>query len=564
MHRDDFSPDWIETPPPPDSYRSIFKWGGPGEFKHPSGGFLRIIKQELGLTEADFAQREKTGEEPVTEEAAPPVLSDADRDELAGLVGTANLTTDTYSRVKFSSGKAMEDILRLRDKTLTHLPGAVVHPRGKEDVHKVVDFCRKRRLPLHVYSGGSSVTLGLNCPRGGVTLVMSTHMNRVLAFNETNQTITVEAGMMGPDYEDLLNNAPEKLGALDRYTGGHFPQSFEYSSVGGWVVTLGAGQASSYYGDAYDLVTSQEYITPAGTLKTLDYPGTATGPKVNDIMKGSEGCFGVLVAVTMKVFRYRPENTRRFAFMMPDWPSGLAAVRAICQGQFGMPSILRLSDPEETDIGLNMYGISGSFLDRLMKIRGHRPGERCLLIGQADGEAAFARNIKKQVKAVCRHHRGMYLTSYPMKKWHHGRFSDPYMREDLNDYGIIIDTLESGVTWDNLPRLYQGVRDYIKSRPQTICMTHASHFYSQGTNLYFIFIIKETDTETFLSFQRGVIDEIVRCGGSLSHHHGVGRMMGPWMEAHLGKEQMEVLRALKRHFDPEGIMNPGGVLGLDA
>jgi alkyldihydroxyacetonephosphate synthase len=137
------------------------------------------------------------------------------------------------------------------------------------------------------------------------------------------------------------------------------------------------------------------------------------------------------------------------------------------------------------------------------------------------------------------------------------------MREDLGDYGIMIDTLETAVTWDNLHRLHEGVRAYVKSRPDTMCMTHASHFYPQGTNLYFIFIARMNDPDEYRKFQSGIIDHIQKYGGSLSHHHGVGRMIGPWMEKHLGKEQMAVLRALKRHFDPRNIMNPGGQLGLD-
>lgn len=137
------------------------------------------------------------------------------------------------------------------------------------------------------------------------------------------------------------------------------------------------------------------------------------------------------------------------------------------------------------------------------------------------------------------------------------------MREDLMDFGVVIDTLECSVTWENLHAVHQGVREYIKSRPRTMCMTHASHFYPQGTNLYFIFLARMDDIEDFRRFQRGIIDEIQRYGGSLSHHHGIGRMMGPWLEKHLGKEQMEVLKALKRHFDPSNIMNPGGQLGLD-
>jgi len=562
MSRDkSFTPEWIDTPPPEKTYRSIFKWGAPDRVKHPSHGFYRAVKESLGLSDDDFARKTSTGEEKISQEIAPAMAAE-DLAALAEIVGEKNVSTDTFSRLKFSSGKAMEDLLKLREHVIENIADVVVHPRDREDVKKIVALCHARKIPVNVYGGGSSVTLGLECVRGGVSLAMNTHMNRIIEFNETNQTITVEPGIMGPAYEEALNNAPQKFGTGHRYTGGHFPQSFEHSSVGGWVVTLSAGQSSTYYGDAYHLVISQEYVTPVGSFKTLAYPGTATGPKVNDIMKGSEGCFGVLVAVTMKIFRYFPDNRQPFSYILPDWESAVNAARNICQGEFGLPSILRISDPEETDVAMKMFGISGSVLDRLMIFRGHIPGKRCLLIGQADGEKNFAQQVKKNSKKICKNYNGMYLTSYPMNKWMHGRFSDPYMREDLNDYGIIIDTLESAVTWDNLHHLHQGVRSYIKNHPHTICMTHASHFYRQGTNLYFIFIRRSMPTRDFLTFQRGIIDQIEKHGGSLSHHHGVGKMMAPWMEKHLGKEQMAVLQALKNHFDPNRIMNPGGTLGL--
>ncbi|MBI4832398.1 MAG: FAD-binding oxidoreductase, partial [Candidatus Lindowbacteria bacterium] len=189
--------------------------------------------------------------------------------------------------------------------------------------------------------------------------------------------------------------------------------------------------------------------------------------------------------------------------------------------------------------------------------------ERCLYIGQSEGERDFARNVKAKVMKICRERGAMYMTGYPLKNWEHSRYADPYLREDLHDYGIIIDTLESGVTWSNFHNLHTGVRNFIKSRPNTVCMAHASHFYPQGTNLYFIFITRIADVGEYKEFQNGIIDCISRHGGSLSHHHGVGKMIAPWMERHLGKGQMDVLRALKKHFDPNNIMNPGGTLGLD-
>jgi alkyldihydroxyacetonephosphate synthase len=555
-----FMPDWFEKEPTKQSFRSVFKWGATDYFKNPSQGFFNVIKNELGLTDDYFQTPLNTGEKIVENTNKIKILPE-DINLFEKIVGKDNLNFDTYSRLKYSSGKSMEEIINLRQEKIENICDIVLHPRNKEDIRQIVELCHTKKIPLHVCGGGSSVTLGLICPKGGVTLVMNTHMNKMIAFNETNQTITVESGMMGPDYEDLLNNAPERLNSKKRYTGGHFPQSFEFSSVGGWVVTLGSGQSSSYYGDACDLVISQEYITPTGSFKTHDFPSTATGPKINDTMKGSEGCFGVLVSLTMKVFQYQPETSKEFAFMFPDFERVKNTARQISQAEFGMPSILRFSDPEETDIAMKMYGLEGSLLDKFMKVKGLKSGSRCLLMGQTDGHKDFSKNLFKQIKKVSKSNKGLYLTGYPMRKWRKGRFSDPYMRDSLNDFGVMIDTLEASVTWNNLSQLYDAVRTYIKKHPNTICMTHASHFYAQGTNLYFIFITKMQTLTEFRIFQRGIIEKIEQNFGSLSHHHGVGRMMAPWMEKHLGEKQMDILRAIKKHFDPNNIMNPGG-LGL--
>jgi alkyldihydroxyacetonephosphate synthase len=180
-----------------------------------------------------------------------------------------------------------------------------------------------------------------------------------------------------------------------------------------------------------------------------------------------------------------------------------------------------------------------------------------------EGDKDYAKLVKRKLTRIAKKHGAISLGWYAPKKWEKTRYTEPYMREDLGDYGILIDTLEAGVTWDNLHRLHEGVHAYIKSRPDIMCMTHASHFYPQGTNLYFIFIAHMRDADDYRAFQSGIFDQIQKFGGSLSHHHGVGRMIGPWMENHLGKEQMAVLRTLKKHFDPNNIMNPGGVLGLD-
>ena len=556
-----FQPRWREDAPIQGSYRSIFKYS-PDEFKHPSPAWVEMFKQEFNMTDADFLKREPGGDEEVAIDHEIK-LSNDEINAFANMVGQENVATDDYSRAKFSHGKSLDENIDLRRNIVRKAPDVVVHPRSKEDVREIVEYCNARKIAIYTYGGGSGVVLGIRPDKGGVALVMRTHMNKVLRVNEVNHTALVQPGAMGPDYEDALNNAPERFGSKRPYTCGHFPQSFELSSVGGWILALGSGQASTYYGDASDIVLCQEYVTPAGIFKTLDIPGTATGPRVNDIMKGSEGAFGILVEATMKIFRYMPYNRQRFSFMFPKWKNAVEASREIVQAEFGLPAVYRISDPEETEIGLKLKGLGDGLLDRFLKARGFEPGKRSLCIGTVEGEKRFARNVKRQVSKIARKHGAMSLTGYVTRQWEHGRYSDIHMRDDLLDYGIILDTLESGVTWENLHRLHQGVRSFAKQRPKTLCLTHASHFYPQGTNLYFIFVIKPDDPDEFFQFRSDIVDKILENGGSISHHHGIGRIFAPWLETHLGKEQMHILRAVKNHLDPNNIMNPGGQLALD-
>ncbi|MDJ0803707.1 MAG: FAD-binding oxidoreductase, partial [Desulfobacterales bacterium] len=321
-----FQPDWSEEPPPPGSYRSIFKYGDPSGFKHPSDKWYAMLKEDFGLNDRDFAARQNEGRAPLALER-PPRLAERQMAALTAIVGAENVAADEYTRARHAYGKTTEEMIELSRGVVREIADLVVHPRHKEDVRRIVAYCHAERIPIVVFSGGSSVTLGLRPIQGGITLVMGTHMNRFMELNEENQTARVQPGILGPAYEKTLNQAPERLRAGRRYTGGHFPQSFEYSTVGGWVLTLGSGQASTYYGDAADLMVSLEIVTPTGDIRTLDYPATATGPKVADLIKGSEGAFGVLVEVTLRVYRHMPANRRHFSFMFPSWPAAVEASR---------------------------------------------------------------------------------------------------------------------------------------------------------------------------------------------------------------------------------------------
>ncbi len=377
--KDDFKPNWYEGETPTGTYRSLFRWNDPNAFKHPNQGFYRLLRDTFGLRDEDFIHP-RLDNDPLDVEI-PCQLSVNHLREFSQIVGDENIKIDTFSRVKASYGAGMLDALRLREKIIENICDAVLLPRSREEVEKIIQYCDWQKIPVSIYGGGSTVTRGMEAPLRGICLDMSAHMKKVLAFNEVNQTISVQAGMWGPELEDILNHAPERFGAHDRYTCGHFPQSFEHSSVGGWVVTRGAGQNSTYYGKIEDMVIAQEYVTPIGILQTQEHPRAATGPDFDQVMMGSEGTFGVLTSATLRIFKFRPENQQRFSFLFKTWEEACAAYREIMQGEFGFPSVFRLSDPEETDTAMRIYHIHASPADSLLKLLGYQPMQRCLLLG---------------------------------------------------------------------------------------------------------------------------------------------------------------------------------------
>ena len=559
MSDKNFIPDWTNQPPVPGSYRSIAKEGRPDQIKVPSNKYFAQLKKDLKL-ENDFFKNKQDGNQLVN--SVPPSTLDKDfLDQVIAIVGKENVQLDDYNRVKFSYGKLAEEMVNLKRGVLHEITSAAVHPRDKQDVQKLVTLCNEQKIPIYVFGGGSSCNKGFLPQKGGITLVLNTHMNKVLEVNELNSTCRVQAGCMGPQLEDALNNAPEKFHTVHRFTNGHFPQSFELSTVGGWVLTMGSGQASTYYGEPANLVLSMEMITPVGTINTSDYPTTATGPRVMDMLKGSEGVFGILVELTVKVFRYMPENRKHFGYIFPDFPRAVSAAREICQGQFGLPAIFRISDSFETDNAFQMYP-QPAIAEWGLKTLGFKPGKRCICMGTVEGEKDFTKLVHRKIARIARQHGGLSIGGKPAKDWEEDRYTSFLIGEAITDYDIIMDTVETPVKWDNMHHIHDAVLAYAQSVPGTTCFSHMSHFYPYGSNLYFIFGLVG-NVEDYIAYRTGLVDAMVKAGGSPSHHHGVGRLMHQWIEKFLGTEEMDVLRALKLHFDPNNIMNPGYQLGLD-
>lgn len=559
-----FEPKWVLTPAPEESYRSIFRWGDPEFFKYPKESLYKLMKETFKMTDDDFKDyTDDIGFDKVDLSAHPSKIAKKHVEDLKKIVGDEFVTTEDYPRLAVAYGCTGYDLLRLRHKQIENVPDVVVYPDTTEQVEQLVAYATENKIPLYVYGGGSSVTRGMEAVKGGMTLDMRKRFNKVISFNETDQTITVQAGMSGPKLEETLQNAPNLFGAKRAYTCGHFPQSFEYSSVGGWTVTRGAGQNSTYYGCITDIVLSQKYATPIGRIVTSHYPREATGPNLNQIMMGSEGTFGVLTEVTLRVFRWMPENRKRFSYMFKNWEIAMDAAREMMQYECGYSSVFRLSDPEETHLMLKLYNVDETPLAPILDKCGYKDMERCMFLGFTDGEKGFSKNVAKNIAKIALKHGAMPMTGYVTKSWEKGRFNDPYLRDTLMDFSVITDTLECTVNWSNMAQVHRDVRKVCHALPNTVVTTHMSHCYPQGANLYFIFITKMNDADEFKRYHTTILDAIQKSGAAISHHHGVGKMFAPWLEGYIGEKEYGVFKVLKNYFDPDYLMNPGGTIGLD-
>ena len=352
-------------------------------------------------------------------------LSEKQINDLKELAGDENILTDDFSRANFSYGKYYSDLLFLRKGIIPTPPDVVIAPKSHNDVIKLLTYCNHNKIPIIPVGGQSSVTRGVETPQGGIALDLTKHLNQVLDVNEINMTANVQAGMFGPAFEEHLN----KLG----YSCGHFPQSFEYSTVGGWVAARGAGQASTGYGKIDDMIVALKVVTPAGVIENKDYPANAEAWDTYPLFVGSEGTLGVITEVTMKIRNLRPENTKYASFVFKSFEAATSAMRSIMQSDFGTPHLFRISDPEETDIAFKTKGFEEKFSNKVLKALGYLPGKRCLMFVSVEGDASYTKFVKKKIKKTAKKNTGFYIGSGPTKNWLEQRYSSAYMRDNWDE-----------------------------------------------------------------------------------------------------------------------------------
>lgn len=462
-------------------------------------------------------------------------------------------------------------LLRIQGGEKLPRPWMVLWPRTVEEVVTIVEKCKKEGVPLVPYGGGSGVCGGAVMEEGGV--VMDTKLlDRVRAIDEESMLIEVEAGKNGERFERLL----QRKG----YTLGHFPSSIYCSTVGGWIATRSAGQLSTLYGKIEDMVEAIEVVLPDGrVISTKKKPRSASGPDFNQLFVGSEGSFGIITSATLRINK-NPSHRRFRGIKFKNVEDGIESIKNILQSGI-KPSGVRLYDELDTLFVASELKGEGkekkeSFFKSLM-MRAQRlalsypsitrgilniaPGE-CLLILAFDGSEEKTKEELNRALLICEEHEGKDLGEKPGIIWWRDRYKVSYNMSPIFYGGSFVDTIEVSAPWSKLNNLYQEIRKAISQ--DAICLAHFSHAYTDGCSIYFTFAgsssKKEEKIKKYRNIWASAMDACISSGGSISHHHGVGRLKSRWLKNELG-DAYELLLNFKKHIDPANIMNPG-VMGI--
>nr|WP_106586849.1 FAD-binding oxidoreductase [Murinocardiopsis flavida] len=525
---------------------SWFAWGDP-EHAAPLPDSVRdLVAQALGV--------ELRPRPPVAEDAVrlpEPALPEPARAALAAAVGPRNVRDDAATRLRHSGGKSTPDLLRRRAGDASDAPDAVVYPADHDQVLGVLEACSAHRVAVVPFGGGTSVVGGVEPERGGFGAVVALdlrRLDRLVAYDPESMTATLQVGLRTPEAEELL--------AGHGCTLGHLPQSYEFATIGGYAATRSTGQASGGYGRFDDMVVALTAATPSGTVRTGRAPASAAGPDLRQLLLGSEGVFGVITEVTVRV-RPLPEARHDEAWSFPDVAAGTAALRGLARSAL-RPTTARLSDETETFVNAALSGARAE------------PG--CRMVVGFDGTAADVAARRAAAADVLAGAGGTRADTEAVREWRSSRFHAPYLRDALLGAGVLSETLETATSWANLAALDAAVRaalsgalDGADAGGSAIVMCHVSHIYPAGASLYYTVVAPAgaDPLARWAAAKRAAGDAIAANGGTISHHHAVGADHRPWMAAEVGPLGVAVLRAVKRTLDPAGVLNPGKLIPDD-
>ncbi len=476
------------------------------------------------------------------------------------------ISTDPEERLRHARGQSLSDWVDMFDGLINSFPDGVAYPVSKEQVRELITYAIKNDLNLIPYGGGSSVVGHLTPPdevKATISVDMS-KMNQLLDLDETNFEATFGAGASGPQIEEELQNRG--------YILGHFPQSWEYSTLGGWIVTRSVGQQSYHYGRIEPLFVSGHMEAPAGPIDILKVPKSAAGPDLRHIILGSEARLGILTYATVRIRRL-PEEERFNSAFFPNFEIGSEAVRKIAQAELPL-SMVRLSDPLETE---TTFQLSGE--EKLVNIAKKGLGlfgqgeERCMLIYGLTGQKSDNRLADRHLSHIVRVHDGMMVKFYLGEAWMKKRFLTPYLRNTLWDLGYALDTLETSLPWSVLQQGRKAILNAIgkgleHENEVVLVFSHISHVYTNGGSMYVTYLYRRSQDpyqtlERWRKLKTAASQSIVDLGGTITHQHGVGLDHKPYLPHEKGELGVRLIKDLIKTADPTQIMNHGKLVDLD-
>jgi len=509
-------------------------WGNEGEGLREKSDFVKIITGKMGTGTLNeiWSGYVDPGDLPRSEELA---------QILEKYVAEDRISFDPAIRVKHSIGMGGADYARILDGGLGRIVDAVIFP-NEEEVSNILRS-GERSIEIVIYGGGTSVTGGVT-PQGKkkYSVSLDTSNLNFLKVDPSNLIIEVGAGVAGPKAEEEATRFGLTLG--------NFPESFYFSTIGGWISTNAAGQESNRYGRTRDMVIGVKMETPVGGFEDKVTPGESAFFKVADIAVGSEGNFGV---VTRAWLRLSPRPGRLYyrTYMFPSFRDGLLSLRRSFSSGI-KPMISRLSDDVETSLYLDSAGDSllVRVFRRYVSARMHgRDGSMLVVVSEKRDDLNFQGGIN--------------IGAIPAKYWYRERYLRPLVYNSLLKMGIVAETIETSAKWDLLGEIYDSSRKIFEEivndmRINAILMCHASHQYLTGSVLYFTFLFhtEKNREEKLREIRDALLKNIISKGGALSHHHGIGTLQNKFLADYKGST-LSLIRELKNYFDPNGMLGVG-------
>ncbi len=484
----------------------------------------------------------------------PPNISEQALFELRQKIPSSKISTAEFERIIHARGKSYLDTLSLRTGEIDCYPDAIVYPASKEDIIQLVRWCNLNRIAIIPFGGGTSVVGGVNPLKSesynGIISVDLRTLNKLLDIDKKSCIAKAEAGIEGPALEKILQS--------EGFTLGHYPQSFEFSTLGGWVASRGAGHQSIKYGKAEHWFVSAEVVSPPGLWKTENFPASAGGPQIRDLLPGSEGILGIMTGIEFKIHPL-PQEKFYTAYVLPSFENGINASRLLLQEDIPL-AMIRLSDANET------------FFFTAMQMGGGDPSslpQFCLMLVGLEGSSASVTAGRQILTQILQSYQGIELGESIAEQWFSQRFLLPYLRDEMLDYGIGVDTLETATRWSKILDLYEDLLNAIKNailedeelKPAyPIVMAHLSHAYLDGASLYYTFVFPRSlknPEKQWWRIKNKAGDVIQAHNATISHHHGVGTDHKKWISTEKGAFPYQLLYQIKNQVDPQNIMNPG-------